>query len=100
MTMSREHLLRSLSELEPRLKARGVTHLALFGTRAREDNRPDSDVDVAIEVDPGAKFSLIDLVGVEREIQEKTSLPGNVFMRRSLEPDFATSLARDGIQVF
>ncbi|MDR4307653.1 nucleotidyltransferase domain-containing protein [Chelatococcus sambhunathii] len=77
-----------------------MTHLALFGTRAREDNRPDSDVDVAIEVDPGAKFSLIDLVGVEREIQEKTSLPGNVFMRRSLEPDFATSLARDGIQVF
>jgi predicted nucleotidyltransferase len=100
MSMSREHLVQSLLELEPQLRARGVTHLALFGSRARQDNRPDSDVDVAIEVDPHAKFSLIDLVGVEREIRNKTSLPGNVFMRRSLEPDFVTSLARDGINVF
>jgi predicted nucleotidyltransferase len=100
MTMSRDMLLRSLAELEPKLKARGVTHMALFGSRARQDHRPDSDVDVAIDVEPQSKFSLIDLVGVEREIHEKTSLPGNVFMRRSLEPEFVRSLARDGIEVF
>jgi uncharacterized protein len=100
MSMSRERLLQDLAELEPLLRARGVTHLALFGSRARRDNRPDSDVDVAIEVDPCAKFSLIDLVGVEREIRDKTSLPGNVFMRRSLDPTFLASLTRDGIDVF
>lgn len=101
MTISRERLLQSLSELEPTLRAEGVTtHMALFGSRARGDNRPDSDDDVAIDVEPGSRFSLITLVGVEREIQDKTSLPANVFMRRSLAPDFMNSLAADGIEVF
>lgn len=100
MTMSRELLLRSLSELEPRLKARGVTHLALFGSRAREDNRPDSDVDVAIEVDPSAKFSLIDLVGVEQAIADETALPANVFMKRGFDEGFLRTFARDAIEIF
>lgn len=100
MTMSRDMLIQSLLELEPKLKAKGVTHMALFGSRARQDNRPDSDVDVAIEVDPTAKFSLIDLVGVELEIQDKTSFPGNVFMRRSLDKEFLEELRRDAVPVF
>lgn len=100
MTMSRDMLLRSLLELEPKLRAKGVTHMALFGSRAREDNRPDSDVDVAIDVDPTAKFSLLDLIGVEHEIADKTSFSGNVFMRRSFDDSFKRTFLRDGIEIF
>lgn len=98
--MSREDLIQSLLELEPKLKAKGVTHLALFGSRARQDNRPDSDVDVAIEVDPHAKFSLIDLSGVAVAIEDETSLEANVLMRRSLDDSFKRSFDRDAIEVF
>lgn len=100
MTMSRDMLLQSLLELEPKLRTMGVTHMALFGSRARQDNRPDSDVDVAIEVDPTAKFSLLDLIGVEHEIQDKTSLPGNAFMRRSFDDSFKRTFSRDSIEIF
>lgn len=100
MSMSREHLIQSLLELEPKLKARGVTHLALFGSRARQDNRPDSDVDVAIEVDPHAKFSLIDLSGVAVAIESEISLQANVLMRRSLEDVLRKSFETDAIEVF
>lgn len=100
MSMSREHLIQSLLELEPKLKARGVTHLALFGSRARQDNRPDSDVDVAIEVAPQAKFSLIDLSGVAVAIEDEISLQANVLMRRSLEGVFRKSFETDAIEVF
>jgi uncharacterized protein len=42
------------------LRARGVTHAALFGSRARGDAREDSDTDIMIEIDPEAS-SLSDL---------------------------------------
>lgn len=100
MTMSRDMLLRSLLELEPMLKARGVSHMALFGSRARQDNRPDSDVDVAIDVEPGAKFSLIDLAGVALAIEDEISLEASVLMRRSLDGSFRRSFERDAIEIF
>ncbi|WP_246702550.1 nucleotidyltransferase domain-containing protein [Starkeya sp. ORNL1] len=98
--MSRDQLIRSLSTLEPRLRAEGVTRLALFGSRARGDNRPDSDIDVAIDVAPNSRFSLIDLVSVAQEIEDETGLPANIFMRRSLDEGFKRTLERDAIEIF
>ncbi|QJP16408.1 nucleotidyltransferase domain-containing protein [Starkeya sp. ORNL1] len=100
MSMSRDQLIRSLSTLEPRLRAEGVTRLALFGSRARGDNRPDSDIDVAIDVAPNSRFSLIDLVSVAQEIEDETGLPANIFMRRSLDEGFKRTLERDAIEIF
>ncbi|QFR33373.1 nucleotidyltransferase domain-containing protein [Ancylobacter sp. TS-1] len=100
MDMSREHLIRSLLALEPRLRAEGVTRLALFGSRARGDNRADSDIDLAIDVNPGRKFSLIDLVGVAQEVESETGLPANIFMRRSLDDGFRRTLERDAVEIF
>lgn len=100
MTMPRERLLRDLTNLEPKLRAAGVSHMALFGSRARNDERSDSDVDVAIDVDPGVRFSLIDLVAVAHEIEDKTALSANVFMRRSLDAEFREQLAKDAVEIF
>ncbi|WP_188581615.1 nucleotidyltransferase family protein [Azorhizobium oxalatiphilum] len=100
MSLSRSELIDALIALEPQLRAEGVTGLALFGSRARGDHRPDSDVDVAIEVEPNSRFSLIDLVGVAHQIEDKVGLSANIFMRRSLDDSFRRTLARDGIEVF
>ena len=74
--------------------------MVLFGSRARGDHRLDSDVDLAIEVQPGRKFSLIDLVGVGHLVEDKIGLRANMFMRRSLGPDFVAEIGRDGVEVF
>lgn len=100
MEMSRDQLIRSLSALEPRLRAEGVTRLALFGSRARGDNRPDSDVDVAIDVAADSRFSLIDLVSVAHEIEDGTGLSANIVMRRSLDESFKQALERDAVEIF
>lgn len=48
-----------LAAEEPELRRRGVRHLALFGSMARGEDDPDSDVDLAVEIEPGRSFSLI-----------------------------------------
>ena len=46
--MERQDILAKLRENEAALKALGVSHAALFGSRARGDARPNSDYDVAV----------------------------------------------------
>jgi len=52
--MDKQDILARLRENEAALKARGVSHAALFGSRARGDNRPDSDIDILIDLAPEA----------------------------------------------
>lgn len=47
-----------------------VKRLALFGSFLRDDFGPESDLDVLIEFLPGARVSLLDLIGMELELTE------------------------------
>jgi len=46
----------------------GIRKLALFGSVLRQDFRPDSDVDVLVEFEPGATVGLLALARMEREL--------------------------------
>lgn len=89
-----------MNAIRPALRGEGDEHLALFGSRARQDHRPDSDIDLLPEVAARGRFSILNLVGVEQLVEDATSIPANAFMRRSLEPEFRQSIAADIIEVF
>jgi len=98
--LSRDEIIACLRGLEPALRKRGVKSLAIFGSRSRGDARPDSDLDVLVEITDDIKFSLLDLIGVQRVIKDATGLETQAEMRRSLEPRFAERIADDIIEVF
>jgi predicted nucleotidyltransferase len=100
LMMSRDAIIAKLRETAPALRAEGVTKLAIFGSRARGDAKEDSDLDVLIDVDPEAKFSLLNLSGVGLIVEDVTGLKTQVAMRRSLEPRIAERIADDVIEVF
>lgn len=50
--MTRDEVLAKLRALKPWLEAQGVTRVRLFGSHARDEARPDSDVDLLIDVAP------------------------------------------------
>lgn len=47
-----------------------IQRLALFGSVIRDDFRPDSDVDVLVEFEPGARIGFITLARMELELSE------------------------------
>ncbi len=100
--LDREELIAELQRLRPEFEERGVTHVALFGSRARRDNRPDSDIDLVIEISDEAdkKFSLLDLAGLYGVIEDELGLESSLVMRRSLNDSFKWTVNRDQVVVF
>ncbi|MCC6612575.1 MAG: nucleotidyltransferase family protein [Anaerolineae bacterium] len=47
-----------------------IRKMMLFGSVLREDFRPDSDVDVLVEFEPGAGITYFDLVEMQLELQD------------------------------
>jgi|SRR6185312_2852535 predicted nucleotidyltransferase len=98
--LDRDEILNHLRGLEPALRERGVTSLAIFGSRSRGDYRANSDLDVLVTVKKGIKFSLIDLVGLSHIISDEIGIPANMFMKRSLDPTMAATIQPDIVEVF
>ena len=98
--IDREELLVKLAALQPVLEQDGVKHLALFGSRARRDNHPDSDVDILIEVDRSRKFSLLDAAGVYGRIFDAVGLESSVVIMDDAPDGFVQRVLEDAVTVF
>ncbi len=69
--MTREELIEALRREEPLFRERRVKHVALFGSRARGDHRPDSDVDLLIEYEPDSRTTVWDRAGLALDLTER-----------------------------
>lgn len=98
--IGREELIAELLRLKPELEKEGVTHLALFGSRARRDNRPDSDIDLIVDLDQTRKLSLLDVVGYHHIVEDQLGLPVHITTRGSLDGRFKERVERDEVPVF
>ncbi len=93
-------ILRTLQAGGPRLRRLGVRHLSLFGSTARGTARPDSDVDLMVELDPRRKLDLLDYAGIVGEIQKLLPQRVDVARRDKLKPHVAPAALRDEVHVF
>jgi hypothetical protein len=62
--------------------AHGASNIRVFGSVARGEARPDSDVDFLIDVDPGR--SLLDLGGLLMDLQDLLGAPVQVVEPQAL----------------
>jgi len=94
-------ILAKLRELAPAIKAEGVTRLAVFGSRARGDARPDSDLDILLEYPPhvsGKPF--FDWSKVMNMIEDEIGIWPHIMTDEELTPRIRERMADDLIEVF
>ena len=66
------------------LKKEGATKVAIFGSYAREEERPESDIDVLVEF-PETK-GLLTMVRIERELSEFLGVKVDLLTEGSISP--------------
>lgn len=94
---TRQQCIDKLTEAAPYIRREfGVKSLCLFGSVARGENRPDSDVDVC--VDMPAKTGLV--LGLKNFLEDLLKTSVDLIRRHSnLRPFFLSRTERDAIYV-
>lgn len=64
----------------------GIRRLAVFGSALREDFRPDSDLDLLVEFEAGARPTYFTLSRIEDDLTRWAGRQADVHMPRSLHP--------------
>jgi uncharacterized protein len=94
------NVLTTLRKNEATLRARGIRHAALFGSVAREDAGPESDVDILIEFDPDARVTIYDYAAVKDYIGTLFKARVDVVDREALKPHLREASVRHAIYAF
>ena len=98
--MNKQEILDRLRENERALRERGVTHAALFGSRARGEERSDSDIDIMVEIDPEAHLTVFDYAGLKDYIASLFDGPVDVVNRDGLKPYVRPAATAEAIYAF
>lgn len=81
------------SEAREVLRRHGVTDPEIFGSVARGDDREDSDLDLLVDFAPGT--DIIDIIGIQRELQEVLGVPVDLVPRTGLKERVRERAAKD-----
>ena len=98
--MDRRDIIATLKRHEDELHRQGVAHAALFGSVARGDARPGSDIDILIDLDPDVRLSVFDYVGLKDYIAGLFEGPVDVVNREALKPYLKPAVLTDAIDAF
>lgn len=103
-TPSSRHLeiISKLKTMEPQLRERGLTSLYVFGSVARREDGPDSDVDLTFGLNPegGAVFSLWDQSRVAGELTTVLNSKVDLVEWESFHDDVRERVRRDMVRIF
>jgi len=98
--MNREQALAILCRLRSSLEARGIAHAALFGSLARNDGGPRSDIDVVLTPEKGRRLDLFDLGGVQTVLEEGFGIEVDVVVEPVRKPELRKAIERDRADAF
>ena len=98
--MDCEHVIATLRGHESELRAAGVVRLYVFGSTARGDCHPDSDIDLLAAFDDTRRISLLDVVGIERQISRMLGRPVELVEEGTLKPRVRKNVEAEAVRAF
>jgi uncharacterized protein len=95
---ARGHLLkRSRHRMHEAAARHGVSNLRLFGSTARGEDRPDSDIDLLVHLD--RRLGLIGLARLQHELEDILGVPVDLIPDDGLKPDVRAAVERDAVDL-
>lgn len=98
--MDREHVIAKLRAHERQLKEAGIVSLSLFGSTARGDAGPNSDVDLLAAFDNTRRISLLDIVGMELDLSDMLGCKVDLIEEGTLKPRLQKSVEAEVVRAF
>jgi hypothetical protein len=98
--MTRDAVIATLRSHEAALRRLGVVRAALFGSAARGDATPGSDLDIFVDIDPAARIDLYRFVGITQYIAALFSVPVDVADRATLIDRVRRTAEQDAVYAF
>ncbi len=75
------------------LERYGAKKIAIFGSYARDEAKPESDIDIL--VDFSERKSLLDLVGIEQELSDALGVKVDLLTEKSISPYLIDRIKRE-----
>ncbi len=97
--MTLDDLRRLIEPEKDALHAKGVTALYLFGSVARGDATPSSDVDLIVDYDPNSSFNLFDLSSVHQRLSDRLGVNVDVVTRDGIHRRIRDRVLREAVRV-
>ena len=94
--MTRAELLDKLRELKPWLAEQGIVNVRLFGSYARDEAGPDSDVDLLVDMTKPLGW---DFFGIERGLSERLGVKVEMGTEDSMHRLVRNSAMRETVLV-
>ncbi|MBM3746593.1 MAG: nucleotidyltransferase family protein [Acidobacteria bacterium] len=93
-------VLATLRAHEPELRRLGVRHAGVFGSVARGEAGPHSDIDVLVELDPQLPMGIFEYARLKLYVGELLGGGGDVVSRTSLKPVLRDHILRESVNAF
>jgi len=82
------------------LEALGLAHVSLFGSTARGEARPDSDVDLAVCLDPGASIDLFRFAAISEKLSRLLGTRVDLVVEPARSRRMQSAIERDRVHFY
>jgi uncharacterized protein len=99
-SMNREQVIAKLREHESELKAAGIVRLAVFGSVARGDNSPQSDIDLLADFDKTKRYTLLTMGRIENRLADLLGTRVDLSSPEWLKESIRNQVLREAVDAF
>jgi predicted nucleotidyltransferase len=75
----------------------GARNIRVFGSLARGQARPDSDVDILIKLDPGR--SLLDIIAIKQDLEDLLGRQVDVVTEAAISPYIRDQVLKEAVNL-